>query len=39
MYKELEGKESTETRVLPEDVIEHIKSGQPDENMLFFQND
>jgi len=35
MYRELDVEESTETRVIPEEIMEHLKSNQPDENMLF----
>lgn len=35
MNKEFDQTESSESRVLSEDVMEHIKSGLPDENMLF----
>ena len=35
IYDEPDDIESTETRVIPEEIMEHLKSGQPDENMLF----
>lgn len=35
MNKEFDQTESSESRVLSEDVMEHIKSGLPEENMLF----
>ena len=35
MHMEYESEESPGTRVIPEAIMEHIKAGQPDENMLF----